>query len=85
MRVEGKLFVSGRSLQEAVVEGGGEGAGLARDLDACLRALCRELGIPHPVWLPKNTREFARFRQTVFFEGQFTEKVPFDRFQIRWL
>lgn len=85
MRVEGRLFLGNRSLRDAVVEIGGEGAGLARDLDACIRALCRQLDIPAPLWLPKNTREFARFHQTVFFEGQFTDRIAFDRFQIRWL
>jgi hypothetical protein len=41
--------------------------------------------VPTPIWLEKNTREFARFHQTIFFEGQFTDRVPFDRLQIRWL
>ena len=36
------------------------------------------------LWLSKNTREFAQFHQTTFFEDQFSDnKVPFDRFMIR--
>ncbi len=85
MRLEGRLFLGNRALRDAVAEAGGEGAGIAKDLDTCLRMLCRDLEIPTPIWLGKNTREFARFHQTVFFEGQFTDRVPFDRFQIRWL
>jgi hypothetical protein len=85
MRLEGRLFLGNRSLGETVVESGGEGDGIVKDLDACIRLLCRDLEVPTPIWLQKNTREFARFHQTVFFEGQFTDRVPFDRFQIRWL
>jgi hypothetical protein len=33
--------------------------------------------------MKKNTREFAAFRQTIFFKEQYTEKVRFDRFQIK--
>ena len=85
MRLEGRLFLGNRSLREAVVESGEAGKGLAQDLETCIRALCLDLEMPTPIWLPKNTREFARFHQTVFFEGQFTDRVSFDRFQIRWL
>ena len=47
-------------------------------------AVCREMNVPFPLWLSKNTREFAQFHQTTFFEDQFSDnKVPFDRFMIR--
>lgn len=85
MRLEGRLFLGGRSLREAVAESGAEDRGIARELESCIRSLCASLEIPTPIWLQKNTREFARFRQTVFFEGQFTDRVGFDRFQIRLL
>lgn len=52
-------------------------------LEKCLLKLCKELGIPVPLWLKKNTREFARFKRTFFFSDQFEEKVGFDRFEIR--
>jgi hypothetical protein len=35
--------------------------------------------------MEKNTHEFARFHQTIFFAEQFTEPIKFERFQIRWL
>ena len=85
MRLEGRLFRGGRSLREAVVESGAGDQGIARELESCIRSLCTVLEIPTPIWLQKNTREFARFHQTVFFEGQFTDRVGFDRFQIRLL
>jgi hypothetical protein len=56
-----------------------------QNLEKCLVELCRALEVPIPLWLEKNTREFARFHQTLFFDGQFTEPIHFDRFQIRWI
>jgi hypothetical protein len=85
MRIEGRLFLGNRSLRETVVESAGDAIGLSKELESCIRTLCRDLEVPTPIWLEKNTREFARFHQTIFFEGQFTDRVPFDRLQIRWL
>ena len=47
--------------------------------------LCEEMDIPLPMWLSKNTHEFAAFRQTIFFAEQYNQKVSFDRFQMRLL
>jgi hypothetical protein len=52
-------------------------------LEKCLIDLCREIGIPVPIWLEKNTKEFAYFKKTFFTNEQFVEKVNFDRFEIR--
>lgn len=56
-----------------------------QNLEKCLVELCHAIESPLPLWLEKNTREFARFHQTLFFDGQFTESIDFDRFQIRWI
>lgn len=52
-------------------------------LEKCLIDLCREIGIPVPIWLEKNTKEFAYFKKTFFTNEQFVEKVNFDKFEIR--
>jgi hypothetical protein len=54
-----------------------------KKLEKCLIDLCREIGIPVPIWLEKNTKEFAYFKKTFFTNEQFVEKVNFDRFEIR--
>ena len=41
------------------------------------------MGISVPMWLSKNTREFARYKWTTFNADQFFEPVSFDRFEIR--
>ena len=40
---------------------------------------------PVPLWMKKNTHEFAAFHQTIFFDEQYPDKVKFDKFQIKML
>ncbi len=42
--------------------------------------LCRNLDIPIPIWLKKNTREISHYRKTYFEKEQFIEETIFDRF-----
>ena len=53
-------------------------------LEECFIGLCRELDIPVPIWLKKNTSEFAKFHRTFFPHDQFIEKVDFDRLEVRY-
>ena len=85
MVLEGKLFVANRmiDIKEIVYEE--KGVRFSVELEHALVQLCRELDIPVPMWMAKNTHEFAAFHQTIFFSEQYTEKVRFDRFQIKLL
>lgn len=85
MVLEGKLFVANRmiDIKEIVYEE--KGVRFSVELEHALVLLCRELDIPVPMWMVKNTHEFAAFHQTIFFSEQYTEKVRFDRFQIKLL
>jgi hypothetical protein len=83
LRIEGKLIKRTYTLSSAVAENNDSTLSYTERLERCLLGLCRELGIPVPLWLEKNTREFARFKRTFFFNEQFEEKVGFDRFEIR--
>ncbi len=85
MRLEGRVFRGNLLVGTEIVDIERGELSFSAVLERCLIALCRALDIPIPLWLDKNTREFARFHQTLFFAGQFTETVYFDRFQIRWL
>lgn len=64
-----------------IVELSTEGS-FVKALDQALLELCHRLDSALPLWLQKNTREFARFHQTIFFPEQFPEAVHFDQFQI---
>ena len=66
--------------EEAVFTGQGR---FQKQLEASLIEVCGKLGIPVPLWVSKNTREFVRFKWTAFNSDQFFEPVRFDRFEIR--
>lgn len=85
MKLEGKLFRANLVLKDQVAQRPDTEERFVIQLEKCLVDLCHQLEIPIPLWLEKNTREFARFHQTMFFADQFTEKIYFDRLQIRWL
>ncbi len=85
IKLEGKLFKANIVTFQAVVESGGEEDTFVKELEKTLILLCRTLDIPIPLWLSKNSHEFAAFRQTIFFADQFTDRVSFDRFQIKLL
>ena len=84
MKLEGRLFVANRMTEIKEVETpDNEGEAYSVRLERALVELCRQMDIPVPMWMKKNTHEFAAFRQTIFFREQYTEKVRFDRFQIK--
>lgn len=85
MKLQGKTYKANIVTIEKIVEKKDHGESFVKDLEWCLIKLCRDMDVPIPLWLDKNTSEFARFRQTIFFEDHFTEKVLFDRFQIKLL
>lgn len=83
MRLEGKLFKANLMIRETVVTRNDPELSFVQELEKALVDLCHTLDAPIPLWLSKNTHEFAAFRQTIFFSDQFTETVYFDRFQIK--
>ena len=85
MKLEGKTFRANLCLQEGHVEQPDTGGKFVPQLEKLLVELCHQMDVPIPLWLGKNTNEFARFHQTIFFAEQFTENIRFDRFQIRWI
>lgn len=85
MRLELKTFLSDRLLVQHAEPLPATEAGFTKDLEAALVAGCHAIEAPIPLWMSRNTKEFAAFHQTVFFDEQFLEKTRFDRLQIRLL
>ncbi|MDD4494168.1 MAG: hypothetical protein PHV32_07450 [Eubacteriales bacterium] len=83
MKLTGKLVKGTLTINEISAENSNASISITERLEQCLIAVCKELDIPVPLWLEKNTREFVQFRRTIFFAEQFTEKVHFDRFEIK--
>lgn len=86
MRLNGRLIQGTRILKEAMVDidEDHEKISFREALEKCLITLCKELDIQVPMWLKKNTSEFATYGRTSFTDEQFIEKVKFQRFEIRY-
>ena len=83
MKLEGRLFVANRMTEIKEIETEDTNEPFSTRLGRALVELFRQMDIPVPMWMKKNTHEFAAFRQTIFFKEQYTENVRFDRFQIK--
>ena len=83
LTLEGRLFVANRMTEIKEVTTEDTDASYSKCLEKALIELCKQLDIPVPMWMKKNTKEFAAFGQTIFFREQYTENVKFDRFQIK--
>ncbi|HOJ10420.1 MAG TPA: hypothetical protein PK733_07495 [Clostridiales bacterium] len=83
MKLAGNLIKGTKIIRRASFEKEDQSISFHDMLEESLLALCKELDIPVPIWMKKNTGEFAMFRRTFFTSEQFTEKVGFDRFEIR--
>lgn len=83
MKLEGRTFKGNNILNVQIIEHENDKVRYSKELEECLILLCQEMDLPLPMWLSKNTHEFAAFRQTIFFAEQYNQKVTFDRFQIK--
>lgn len=81
--MSGKIVQGANVIKEAVVENNDTSASYRDALEDCFIRVCKELEIPVPLWLKKNTKEFSAFRKTFFSNEQFAEKVKFDKFEIK--
>ena len=81
--LEGRLFVSNRMTEIFTVDMPEDDRPFSQRLESALIVMCRDHDIPVPMWMAQNTKEFAAFRQTIFFADQYIQKVRFDRFQIK--
>lgn len=83
MTVYGSLIIEGKTVRETMAKSEGPDLSFRDKLEKCLLDVCGQLEIPVPLWLKKNTTEFAKFRRTFFSNEQFIEKVWFDKFEFK--
>ena len=82
LRLYGKIVKNTMILREEYAEEN-EFAGTYREnLEKCFLVVCKKLGLEVPIWMKKNTREFASYNKTMFFREHFIDDVPFDYFEI---
>ncbi len=85
MILEASLYVANIMTAQITVNEDRPDLRFSKQVEVCLLKLCKELQIPIPLWLQKNSQEFARFHQTIFFKESFGEAVNFDRLRIKWI
>ncbi|HHV95205.1 MAG TPA: hypothetical protein GXX37_01805 [Clostridiaceae bacterium] len=83
MKLTGTLIIGTKTIKKITVEKDDPDMSFHDILEECFIDLCKGLDIPVPIWMKKNTTEFSAFRRTFFTNEQFTEKVNFDRLEIR--
>jgi hypothetical protein len=83
MRLSGVLFYKNMNLRSARMSNENSQNDFHDRLEEAFILLCKELGISVPIWLEKNTKELAMCKKTSFYEDQFSENFPYDRFELR--
>ena len=85
MELEGRTYKGNKLLKIREIKYDNPDVSFSVELSEAIIILCREMDVPVPMWMKKNTHEFAAFHQTIFFDEQYPEKVKFDSFQIRMI
>ena len=85
MHIEGKAFRGNKVYMLIDSERDEADLDFSKQLENCLLEITKALNVSPPLWMHKNTVEFARLHKTFFPAEQFMEKVNFDRLQITWL
>lgn len=83
MILTGRLIKGTSIMKESSIEKNSEEGSFRDLLEESFVALCRELDTPVPMWLKRNSTEFARYRRTFFDSDQFMEDIKFDRLEIK--
>ena len=83
MKLYGRLMKENYALVECDVENNDGDETFHQRLEKCFVNLCRDLDVSVPIWIDRNTTEFACFRKTYFTADQFIDKVRFERLQIQ--
>lgn len=77
----GRLIKGNYTINSAEFSKDEEGLKFVDVLEEGLISICRQMDIEVPIWLDKNTNEFARYRKTIFLKDQFVDEVIFDKFE----
>jgi len=80
MKLYGKLMNKNMPLKINKVENLDSNLDFHGQIESLFIDLCKNLDIPVPIWLKKNTRELSHYKKTFFNKEQFIEEVYFDNF-----
>lgn len=80
MILYGKLMLGNMPLKNSKAVSNDPAKAFHDQMEEAFVQLCRNLDIPVPIWLKKNTRELSHYKKTFFEKEQFIEETVFDRF-----
>lgn len=82
MKIQGTLITNGKRITKTEITITGKKQSFHERLEDAFILLCRELMIPVPEWIDKNTRELSMCKKTSFYPDQFHENFSYDRFEL---
>ena len=82
MKLYGRIIKDGRPINEAFAEPSSATSDFREQLEECLISVCKQLDVEVPIWLKKNTTDFALYRKTSFNRDHFGENIKFDKLEI---
>jgi hypothetical protein len=82
MKIQGSLITNGKSIARKEITVSEKKPSFHDRLEEAFITLCRELMIPVPEWIDKNTRELSMCKKTSFYPDQFHETFTYDRFEL---
>lgn len=81
-RLWGKIRKNNKTVQEIVVSSEDEGMSNEERLHDCIYKICYELDLQRPMWLPKNQRDFDKYRLVQLTQDNFIEEISFDYLEL---
>lgn len=85
MKIESGIYIENIPIALAEASCNDSSLSFNKRMEECLLSVCKKLKAPIPLWMKKNTKELANFRQTEFTEEQFMENIVFDKMLLRIL
>jgi hypothetical protein len=77
-RLWGKIRKNNKTVQDIVVSSQEAGLSNEERLHECIQKICYELDLQRPIWLPKNQRDFDKYRMVQLTQDNFIETISFD-------
>lgn len=85
LRVWGIIRKKNKIIKDMVVEDFRSNVPESEQLHHCIAQICYEFDLQRPMWLPKNQREYDKYRRIVFTQDNFIENIDFDTLEIEIL
>ena len=84
-RIWGILRKNNKILRDTVAVSEGADCSDETKLQECIQEICYEFDLQRPMWLPKNEKEFMKYKRAVLNQDNFIETISFDTLEVELL